>query len=289
MRKMKKQVLTVLTLLCLLITNANAQEKNSLLWKVEGDHIKTSYIFGTIHMLPKKDFSVPQKVKDAFESTDEIYLELDMDSPEMMQEMMKQMMIEKEDILSNHVDSTEYKLLDNYLKENVGLGFAQFNRFKPLYMSSTIMSSFMGKDVASYEFTFISMAKNAEKELKGLETIEDQMSVFDSIPYEDQLDELVEMLEDPEDTKALYGKMVEKYKSENINDLFDYMDDFFDNDQKMIDKLLYDRNENWVKKIPEISKDKKILYAVGAGHLGGEKGVIQLLKNAGFKVTPVLN
>lgn len=284
---MKKNIIISVALLLLLITNTNAQDNNSLLWKIEGDSIQTSYIFGTIHMLPKEDFSMPQKVKNAFAETEELYLELDMDNPEMMQEMMQQMMIEEQDLLSNHVDSTEYKLLDSYLKENVGLGFAQFNRFKPLYLSSTIMSSFMGKDVASYEFTFMSMTKEAKKELKGLETVEDQMSVFDSIPYEDQLDELVEMLEDPSETKELYAKMVEKYKSENINDLFDYMDDFFDNDQKMIDKLLFDRNENWVKKIPEISKDKKILYAVGAGHLGGEKGVIRLLKNKGFKVTPV--
>jgi uncharacterized protein YbaP (TraB family) len=53
--------------------------------------------------------------------------------------------------------------------------------------------------------------------------------------------------------------------------------------------LLFDRNENWVKQIPQVSKEKKVFYAVGAGHLGGEKGVIQLLKLAGFKVTPVLD
>ncbi|QCX40623.1 TraB/GumN family protein [Aureibaculum algae] len=286
---MKKQIVTIIALLCFLMTTVQAQEKSSLLWKIEGDNIQTSYFFGTIHMMPQNDFSMPQKVKDAFESSDEIYLELDMDSPEMMQEMMKEMMIGEQDLLSNHVDSTEYKLLDAYLKENVGMGFAQFNKFKPLYMSSTIMSSFMGKQVASYEMTFIGMAKAAKKELKGLETVNDQMSVFDSIPYEDQLDELVEMLDDPEETKELYGKMVAKYKSENIDSLYNFTLTSFDNDEKMIDALLLNRNKNWVKKIPEISKEKKVIYAVGAGHLGGKKGVIQLLKDEGYTVTPVLD
>ena len=286
---MKKQIVTIIALLCFLMTTVQAQEKSSLLWKIEGDNIQTSYIFGTIHMMPQKDFSMPQKVKDAFEGSDEIYLELDMDSPEMMREMMQEMMIEEQDLLSNHVDSTEYKLLDAYLKENVGMGFAQFNKFKPLYMSSTIMSSFMGKQVASYEMTFIGMAKAAKKELKGLETVNDQMSVFDSIPYEDQLDELVEMLDDPEETKELYGKMVAKYKSENIDSLYNFTLTSFDNDEKMIDALLLNRNKNWVKKIPEISKEKKVIYAVGAGHLGGKKGVIQLLKDEGYTVTPVLD
>ena len=62
---MKKQTVLLFTLLCLLITTVKAQEKNSLLWKVEGDNIQTSYVFGTIHMLPKDDFLMPQKVKDA--------------------------------------------------------------------------------------------------------------------------------------------------------------------------------------------------------------------------------
>ena len=286
---MKKQILSIFTIFFLLITIVNAQESNSLLWKVEGDKIQTSYIFGTIHMLPQKDFLMPQKVKDAFENTDEIYLELDMDSPEMMQEMMKEMMIEKDDQLSNHVDSTEYKLLDTYLKENAGMGFAQFNKFKPLFMSSTIINSLMGKQIASYELNFVGMAKEAEKELKGLETVADQMSVFDSISYEKQLDDLVEMLEDLEETKSLYANMVSTYKSENIDSLFNFTLSYFDNDQKMIDGLLLNRNKNWVKKIPEISKYKKIFYAVGAGHLGGDNGVIQLLKNEGFKVTPLLD
>lgn len=288
MSKMKKHTLTVFILLCFLTSIMQGQQKSSLLWKIEGKGIKTSYIFGTIHMMPQKDFVLPQKVKEAFENSEEIYLELDMDSPEVMQQMMKEMMMGEEDLLSNHVDSTEYKLLDSYLRENVGLGFTQFNRFKPLYMSSTIMSSMVGKNIASFEITFVGMAKEAKKELKGIETVSDQMSVFDSISYEKQLDDLVEMLEDLDETKELYGKMVEKYKSENIDSLYNFTLKSFDNDKKMIDALLHDRNKNWVTKIPKISKEKTILYAVGAGHLGGEKGIIQLLKEKGFTVTPII-
>ena len=151
------------------------------------------------------------------------------------------------------------------------------------------MTSMMGKQVASYEMTFVSMAKEAKKELKGLESVTDQMSIFDSTSYEDQLDDLVEMIQDLEETKTLYTKMVNMYTSENIDALYNFTLSYFDNDQTMIDALLLNRNANWVKKMPEISKDKKILYAVGAGHLGGEKGVIELLKGKGFKVTPILN
>lgn len=269
-------------------TQTNVQEQ-SLLYKLEGKNIKTSYIFGTIHMLPQADFEMPRKVKDAFEQSDELYLELDMDNPEMMREMMSKMMLAEDDKLANHVDSMEYKLLDAYLEQNLGMGFAQFNRFKPVYLSSTVMSSFVGKQIASFEMTFVSMAKEAGKELKGLETAGEQLAIFDSISYEEQLDDLVEMLEDPVEAKSLFSNLVKKYKSENIDSLYNYTLSYFDNDQEMIDKLLLNRNKNWAEKIPKISREKKVLYAVGAGHLGGERGVIQLLRDKGYTLTPVLD
>lgn len=285
---MGKSIFTLIVLCFFTVSETNAQDQ-SLLYKLEGKDIKTSYIFGTIHILPQADFEMPQKVKDAFEQSDELYLELDMDNPEIMQEMMAKMMLENDDALSNHVDSTEYKLLDAYLKENVGLGFAQFNRFKPLYLSSTIMVSLVGKQIASFEMTFVAMAKEANKELKGIETVEEQIAIFDGVSYEKQLDDLVEMLEDPAEAKELFGNMLKVYKTENIDSLYDYTLSYLDEDPKMIDKLLIARNKNWVEKIPGISRDKKVLYAVGAGHLGGKQGVIQLLRDKGYTLTPVLD
>ncbi|PID69320.1 MAG: TraB/GumN family protein [Flavobacteriales bacterium] len=285
---MKNFTLIFLSLCCIAFSQTNAQEQ-SLLYKLEGKGIKTSYIFGTIHMLPQEDFHMPQKVKDAFEQSDELYLELDMDDPKMMREMMSKMMLTQDDKLANHVDSTEYKLLDAYLKENVGMSFGQFNRFKPLYLSSTVVASLVGKQIVSFEMRFINMAKAAKKELKGLETVEEQIAIFDNISYEEQMDDLVEMLEDPAEAKELFGNMVSVYKSEQIDSLFNYTLSYFDNDKEMINNLLLNRNKKWVEIIPKISKDKKVLYAVGAGHLGGKQGVIQLLRNKGYKVTPVLD
>ncbi|PIE48547.1 MAG: TraB/GumN family protein [Flavobacteriales bacterium] len=285
---MKNFTLIFLSLCCIAFSQTNAQEQ-SLLYKLEGKDIKTSYIFGTIHMLPQEDFHMPQKVKDAFEQSDELYLELDMDDPKMMRKMMSKMMLAQDDELANHVDSTEYKLLDAYLKENVGMSFGQFNRFKPLYLSSTVVASLVGKQIVSFEMRFINMAKAAKKELKGLETVEEQIAIFDNISYEEQMDDLVEMLEDPAEAKELFDNMVSVYKSEQIDSLFNYTLSYFDNDKEMINNLLLNRNKKWVEIIPKISKDKKVLYAVGAGHLGGKQGVIQLLRDKGYKVTPVLD
>ncbi len=287
---MKKQILIAFLFFGLFITSIFGQEKsNSLLWKIEGDSIQTSYIFGTIHMLPQEDFVLKEKVKTAFNNAEVVYLELDMDDPSFMKDMMKYSMLEEGDELKSHMDSTEYVFLNQYMNKNVGVGLKQLNKFKPLSLTSMIMTTLMGKQLASYELTFINMVKEAKKDLKGLETIESQIALFDKVPYDEQIDDIIKMLKSPEDTKKLYTNMIALYKAEDITKLFESMGDYFDNDKDMMKSLLFDRNENWVKQIPQVSKEKKVFYAVGAGHLGGEKGVIQLLKLAGFKVTPVLD
>jgi len=288
--KKQKQILIVFLFFSLLVTSIFGQKKSSsLLWKIEGDSIQTSYIFGTIHMLPQEDFLLKDKVKNAFNQAETVYLELDMDGSNFMQDMMKYSMLEEGDELKSHMDSTEYVFLNQYMNKNVGVGLKQLNRFKPLSLTSMIMTTLMGKQLASYELTFVNMVKEAEKELKGLETIESQIAVFDKIPYDEQIDDIIKMIKSPEDTKELYDNMIALYKAEDITKLFESMNDYFDNDKDMMKSLLFDRNENWVKQIPQISKKKKVFYAVGAGHLGGDKGVVQLLKSAGYKVTPVFD
>ncbi len=288
--KKQKKILIAFLFFGLLVTSIFGQEKsNSLLWKIEGDSIQTSYIFGTIHMLPQEDFLLKDKVKNAFNKAEVVYLELDMDNPSFMQDMMKYSMLEKGDELKAHMDSTEYVFLNQYMNKNVGVGLKQLNKFKPLSLTSMIMTTLMGKQLASYELTFINMVKEAKKDLKGLETIESQIAIFDKIPYDEQIDDIIKMLKSPEETKKLYANMITLYKAEDIAKLFESMDDYFDNDKEMMKSLLFDRNENWVKQISEISKKQKVFYAVGAGHLGGKKGVVQLLKSIGYKVTPVLD
>ena len=276
----------VLTVALLLMYTANAQ--HSLLYKIEGENFKTSYVFGTLHLMPQKDFNLKQKVKDAFEQAETIYMELDMDDPNMLKEMMGHLTLGDGKKLDSFMDTDEFSFLDDYFKSNFKMSLEQLNSFKPFYLSSMLMTKMMGEQVASYEGTFIQMAKAAEKEIKGLETIGAQMAALDTQPYDEQIDDMIEMLKDSSQVD-LFEKMLAIYKNEDVNKLFDYMDEYFNEDENMIDVLLFNRNIAWVKKIPEISKEQGVFYAVGAGHLGGKKGVLQLLKDKGFTVTPVLD
>ncbi len=280
----------VIIIISFIVFVSNAQKtENSLLWKIEGDSIKTSYLFGTIHLIPQEDFIITPKVQQAFDASEVVALEIDMADPGFMKEVMEFSYLKDGEELKSFMDDNEYTLLDNYLRKHSATGIAPYQKAKPFLLMSAIMTSMVSKKAASYELSLIGMAKKSKKEIEGLETFASQVAIFDSQPYDEQIDGLIEMLEDAKKTKELYLKMVKFYKDEDISGMYDYMDEYLGKDPEMTKKLLDDRNNNWIGKIEAYSKKDAVFYAVGAGHLAGKQGVINLLKKKGFKVTPIFN
>lgn len=290
MKKVKNSIL--LLLICIMAIaspfagKAQNKDGNSLLWKVEGKGIKPSYLMGTIHMLPKEDFQLNDKVTKAFGNSEQIVLELDMDDPALQQKMLKHIMMTDGKTLKDYMTEDEYQLLDKKLTESFGQGLAVMGTMKPIALTSLITMSVMGEQPASFEMTFIAMAKEQNKELYGLETVAEQMQVFEEISYEDQLDDIVEMIQDMEATTAYFDRLVASYKAENLEEIMKQMDEYMDDEEQQA-LMLDNRNENWIPKIGELAASKSTFFGVGAAHLPGEKGVINLLKEAGYTVTPI--
>lgn len=284
--KTLKSIITLAAICLLSITNLTGQE-NSLLYKVEGNGIQTSYILGTFHMMPKADFLLKDNAKAALKSSDIMVLELDMDDPNMQTEMMGASTLKDGESLKNHMTAEEYKVIDDYLTAKMGVGLANLSNLKPFFISSMVMMAHLGQDMASYEMTLLSLAKEQEKEVKGLETIAFQMAMFDGQSYEDQLDDVVKMLTEEGGVGGYFDEMIAVYKTEDIEALHQSIVDYFEHDKDIQAKLLDERNQNWIPKIGEYSKDQKVFYGVGAGHLGGKQGVIKLLREAGYTVTAV--
>lgn len=281
----------VLSALALLagVTALVGQTDRTLLYKIEGNDIKTSYVYGTIHVLPQEDFNLKDKVKTAFESSEQIALELDMDDPSMMVEMMQNAMMEGDASLDKLIDAEHYAELDSLLKSSVGVGVAAFNKMKPFMVSSQLLMSFIGEQPASFELTFLKMAAISGQEILGLESVKDQLDMFDEIPYQDQADDIVEMLEDPDATADMFDELVETYKKEDIDAMYEMMHSYFKGDADAMDLMLHQRNQNWIPRIKELASEKGTFIGVGAGHLGGEQGLVALLKAEGYTVTPIFD
>ncbi|AYQ32132.1 TraB/GumN family protein [Runella sp. SP2] len=275
-------------LLILSSVSAFAQEK-SLLWEVSGNGLaKPSYVYGTIHMICPKDYLMTDSTKSVFGRAEQVYLELDMDDPTIMTKMMQTSMLTNGKKLKDYLSEDDYAVLDNYFKERLKMSLAMYNGLKPFTVMSMIYMTFLDCQPQSYELMFTQMATNAKKELLGLETVEFQMGVFDQIPYEKQAALLVDMVRKKEESSKEFEKMVALYKAQDLEALVKLMDDSNWDFNGYEDILLANRNANWIPIMEKAMQAKSSFFAVGAGHLGGEKGVLSLLKKKGYSVKPIL-
>lgn len=282
-----RYVILFFTLFISLFSNAQELEK-SLLWKISGNGLKKpSYLFGTIHLTC--DTSLDANTLNALETTEQLYLELDMDDKSIQMKLMKLMMMKDGAKLSTLLSPEDFKILDEFMKKNLNMSAKLFDSFKPFMISSMLFPKMLDCKSQSVESELMKITKEQNEEIFGLEKAEDQMKVFDEISYQDQADELLKTVKDNlEKDKKEFQEMITIYQNKDIEGMLKMMSD---SDNKITsenqDILLNDRNKKWIPIMIKIMKDKPTFFGVGAGHLAGEEGVIKLLRKQGFKVEAV--
>lgn len=292
---MKKLSLGVLMAFASLVSFAQkTNSAHSLLWQISGNGLqKPSYLYGTMHMLCKEDGILSDSLKQAIHNADEVYLEVDMDNLFEMIGALKQMKMRGDTTLADLLSKEDYEKVKTYFSQkSAGLSFSMLESYKPMLMESVIMeNSSVCDESVVLEQVIMEEAKRNGKEIKGLETLAYQASIFDSIPYKLQAEQLVKMVDSAgtgSDDRE-FSEMLNAYKSQDLDALDKLMNSEEDNIPGFKNLLLVNRNQNWVKKLNDLMKNKSLVVAVGAGHLPGEQGVINLLRKQGYKVTPVKN
>lgn len=283
---------TIGTMLCLFLLLLSsfpspAQEKknNALLWEIAGNGLaQPSYLFGTIHMICKEDFVLSDIVKEKFNASKEIYLELDMDDPKLQVTMMQLMQLPGKETLQEKMGAAKFSRLDSFVKKEMKMNLAAFARFKPLMLMSLLAQRSVGcQAIESYENTFVKMSREQKKELLGLERVEEQMAVFDAIPDSVEIESIMNMVNDFEKSRREFKRMSDIYLSQDLDSLYQLMADSPElmGSQEL---LLNRRNQNWIPIMDAAMKNSPTFFAVGAGHLGGSQGVLELLRKQGYQV-----
>jgi uncharacterized protein YbaP (TraB family) len=292
---MKKLFATGVCLISLLglggrATSVRAQD-NSLLYKVTGPGLeKPSYLYGTFHLVCPTDLNITDATKQAINDAQQVYLELDLDDPSMMASMQKAMLMPNGKTMKDLLKPEDYTLLDNYLKQKMNVGLAQVGMLKPIGLLSMMYMTVMPCQPASYDMTFAQMASKDKKEVLGLETIDAQLAALDKIPMDEQLKGLIDMARKPEEAQKEFANLLAAYKSKDVAKLMSMMKNsqFSGGDFAQFEEnLLNERNTNWIPIIEKAAKEKPTFFAFGAGHLGNDKGVVNLLRKKGYTVTPV--
>lgn len=278
--------------------------ENALLWEISGNGLKTpSYLYGTIHIIGEDDFFLTDSTVITFNQTKQLALEIDIDdmnNPFKMLGMIGGMMMDDGLTLKDLLKEDEYKITHQYIIDSMGmpsLMAGMMERMKPMFLSEMVgtdMSSMQEGDgmlsqqgSKSYEMELSAMAKEKEMEVLGLETVAFQLSIFDSIPYKEQAYMLYDAIQSGgEKEAAALDELVEMYKKQDINGLNQMIvgDAEF---SKYNEILLVNRNKNWIPKIGKYAQQMPTFFAVGAGHLPGDQGVIMLLRQAGYTVRAI--
>jgi len=269
--------------------------ENTLLWKISGNGVKKpSYLFGTIHMLCADDAVLSDSLKNVIKRVQEVYFEVDLDNMFEMLGVMSKMKMKGDTTLQDLLSEEDYQKVKNYFetKESI-LPFSMLETYKPMLAASTLQQGGMACEAtAMMEQVIMQEAKQYNKSIKGLESMGYQASVLDNIPYKLQADQLVSYIDnankgDGEDKELT--EMMDAYRNQNLQKLEEMLMKSDPSISNYTDILLYNRNDNWVLKLKQLLPEKSMLIAVGAGHLPGKKGCINLLRQAGYKVTPVKN
>ena len=287
-----KRVLVIIAFVLIAAQSANAQ----LLWKISGRGIeKPSYILGTHHAVPFTYCdSIPGLMK-AFEEVDYVIGEFDMVKMgemtlEQMQNMQKMMMMPADTTLLSLFSKEEKELLDAYLKETNGAQLEMFSAMKPMTIMVTVQNKILMDiipDIASMtgmDKYMQTLAVSHGKKVGGLETMDYQMNLLYGNSLEEQAEALLEMAQNS-NSKELLMDLTAAYKSQDLDALWSVFKDQMTRYE--YDALVSERNKNWKKQIVELLPVQSSLFVVGSGHLPGEKGMIKLLKKAGYKVKPV--
>ena len=296
---MTKSILLA-TLVALFTFSTNAQ----LLWKVSGNGInKPSYLFGTCHVATVKMTDSIPGFNDALTNCDAVYGEIEKgDIAGAQQAMMAAIMAPADSTLSKVIDQASLAKADSVFRATTQgmVSISQLETLKPAYVSTQlalimIMQSFPGfNPMEQIDFAIQGKASQLGKELGGFETTEYQLNILYGKPISEQAESLVRTLAKLESAKASGIALAEAYKRQDLNGVFNcIIKEQNDSDepewkkQRSIDELIYNRNAAWAKKLQELMPEKSLLVVVGAGHLPGERGLIDLLQKAGYTVEPM--
>ncbi len=289
---MKKYILFFYLVFFAFFLNAQIKQENSLLWEISGNGLENpSFIYGTIHLIPENDFFFYDEWIAEFNKCDVLVLETDIEMSIAQQfSLLPKLKLPDKKQLSDFLTPQEYEILNDYLIDSLQISnntykIAQI--YKPFFAYSLIINEVIEGKKIIYEQYLTDLAHKNKMKVISLEEMEFQLGLVDSISIEDQIKLFLYDFEKPQQTNILkeYNKTLTYYKNQDMNSMLQ-MEVEVENDIFM-QNFLIKRNIDWIGKIKAIISKKTAFIAVGAAHLPGENGVLNLLKKEGYTIKPV--
>lgn len=260
----------------------------SCLWKVQSEK-NTVYLLGSVHILKQENYPLKKSIEQAFDDVQKLVFEIHLDSAETLSVQMKILskgMYSDGSTLQENIDEETYSLVTEKAEE-LGLGIEQMSRFKPWFVTVTLITLKLQKlgfdpnyGVDKY---FFKKAKEAGKEIAGLETVEYQIDLFDSLSKMNQKDLILQTLKELDVLEEEIDDLIDAWRMGHSVKLEDMVLKSFKEYPEIYRKFIYERNISWLPQVESLLKiNKNVLVIVGAGHLLGNDGIISLLEKRGY-------
>jgi uncharacterized protein YbaP (TraB family) len=276
----------LLPLFCFVSISIGFSQSKSLLYEVKKDGFQTTYLYGTIHLIPDSLFLFTKKLKKIISQSDEMIFEItDFSDNESLTKMLKSE--------SNSFDiftKVQQDSVLNWGAQLIDSDTASFRRIfeylKPINLLQLPTMKALQEHAVSVDLALMKFADEKEIVKSELETVAFQLEILNDLPDSVLAEMILSAMRQSKDSDQLQAKLLHLYQTQDIEGLANLLNES-DETSAFLDDLIGKRNNKWLPKIIEKSKNKSCFVAVGAGHLGGKDGLISLFQQAGFIVSPI--
>ena len=276
-------------ILLILLSGGVSFGQNSLLWQITKDNVKdTSYLYGTIHLANKKYFHVNSKVHELKKKVDAGIFEIVFE-PDSMAFIASSLKANPGEKLEDICSVEERTVIFNYFKSKLGLQEFVVNQFKPIALTTLLFQIILPPDTTgAIDQLLQNDFKRMGKTVASLESVQMQYDLLYGLPIDFQKKELLDAVQKEDSLRTALYQIDSVYRNQDIKGIAILLDDL-KNHEYLSKELLNDsRNIRMIPKIEHLLSQQSNLICVGAAHLSGKSGLIELLRLKGYKVSAVL-
>lgn len=264
--------------------SSDVKHGKGLLWKISKDNQDSSYVYGTIHVSDNEITTLPDSVHKALHSVDQFVMEALPDAEQMML-LTNMMFFNNGKKLSEYIDGPIY----NRTKEILAayhLGPDAVSIMKP--WAAFLMMNYPPDQGQPLDLVLLTLAQQNGAEVAGLESLKEQGEIFNSLTLDEQIKLLTDTVCHYDVIEKEFSIMKSLYLKRDLAGLFNYAQRYTMSDQpvyqKLMQRLIVDRNNTMVERMQPMLEKGKSFIAIGAMHLTGDEGVLALLEKKGYQV-----
>ena len=288
---MKGYLLTFFSLLCAVSVSAQAEPAA---WRVTGEDTGELLLLGSVHYLRQEDYPLPSNIDELYQQADTLVMELDLDDLDTLS--VENLFVEAGTLppgssLQTVLTPAVYELAETRSAE-FGLDLAFATRLEPWLVAITLMD--LGMNALGFnasrglEQHLLRRATSDGKQVLGLETLEDQIHVFDQLSIKEQEALLLQTLNEIDSADDAMDELLNAWRDGRVNTLANELTANFEDFPILYRHLVIDRNERWLNPLRQLLETgERYLVVVGALHLVGNDSVIELLQHQGLSVIEI--